>query len=106
MIPYSDLYNKKIVFLVIFYSHHEKNETGAVFDPRGLKCSSKWQHSKNRLGVEMMAALLQTHRSRNALPDLNRVQCECSDPLTWVQNKIYAAKYEPGVRYRKALQQM
>ncbi len=57
--------------ILVIFSHHEKNATGAVFDPRRLYCSSKWQHGKNRLCVEMMAALLQTHRSRNALPDLN-----------------------------------
>ncbi len=45
------------------------------------------QHSKNRLGVETIAALLQMHHSWNALPDRNRVQCERSDPLTWVQNE-------------------
>ncbi len=61
----------KMSIFSYFHSHHEKNMTGAVFDPRRLYCSSKWQHGKNRLCVEMMAALLQTHRSRNTLPDLN-----------------------------------
>ncbi len=27
------------------------------------------------------------HRSWNTLPDRNRVQCERSDPLTWVRKK-------------------
>ncbi len=49
------------------------------------------QQSKNRLGEETIAALLQTHRSWNALPDLNCVQCERSDPLTWVRKKIRTA---------------
>ncbi len=45
------------------------------------------QRSKIRLGAETIAALLQTHRSWNALPDRNRVQCERSDLLTWVRGK-------------------
>ncbi len=49
------------------------------------------QHSKNRLCAEMIAALLQPHRSWNPLPDRNRMQCECSDPLTWVRKKIRIA---------------
>ncbi len=32
------------------------------------------QHSKTRLGAETIAALLQMHRSWNALPDRNRMQ--------------------------------
>jgi len=47
----------------------------------------RMQHSKNRLGAETIPALLQPHRSWNALPDYNRVQCERSDPLTWVWKK-------------------
>ncbi len=46
------------------------------------------QHSKNRFGAETIAELLQTHRSWNALPDRNRVQCERFNPLTWVRKKI------------------
>ncbi len=46
------------------------------------------QHSKNRLCAETIVALLQPHHSWNALPDCNRVQCERSGPLTWVQKKI------------------
>ncbi len=46
------------------------------------------QHSKNRLCAETIAALLQTHRSWNALPDRNR-----SDPLTWCGKK-YALQTE------------
>ncbi len=49
------------------------------------------QHSKNRLGAETISALLQPHRFWNALPDRNRVQCERSDPLTWVWKKIRTA---------------
>ncbi len=49
------------------------------------------QHSKNRLGAETIAALLQTHRSWNALPDRNRVHCECFNLLTWVRKKIRTA---------------
>ncbi len=33
------------------------------------------QRSKDRLGAEMISALQQTHRSWNALPDRNSVQC-------------------------------
>ncbi len=46
------------------------------------------QPSKNRLCAETIAALLHPHRSWNALPDRNRMQCERSDPLTWVRKKI------------------
>ncbi len=56
------------------------------------------QHSKNQLCAETIAALLQTHRSWNALPD--RVQCERSDPLTWVRKKIRTAN---GVCLNQAL---
>ncbi len=49
------------------------------------------QHSKNRLGAETIAALLQTHHSWNALPDRNHVQCERFNPLTWVRKKIRTA---------------
>ncbi len=48
----------------------------------------RMQHSKYRLCAETIAALLQTHRSWNALPDRNRVQCERSDPLMCVREKI------------------
>ncbi len=59
------------------------------------------QHSKNRLGAETIAALLQPHRSWNALPDRNRVQCERFNPLTWVRKKIRTAN---GVCVKQALQ--
>ncbi len=49
------------------------------------------QHSKNRLGAKTISALLQMHRSWNALPDRNRVQCERFNPLTWVRKKIRTA---------------
>ncbi len=49
------------------------------------------QHSKNRLRAETFSALLQPHRFWNTLPDRNRVQCERSDPLTWVRKKIRTA---------------
>ncbi len=56
--------------------------TGAVFDPRGLHCSSKWQHGKNRLcGNDGRTASDTPLPERTAGPQ----------PLTWVQNKIYAA---------------
>ncbi len=45
------------------------------------------QHSRNRLGAETIAALLQMHRSWNALPDRYRNQCESFNPLTWVWKK-------------------
>ncbi len=60
----------------------KKNVTGAVFDPRGYIAQASGSTAKNRLCVEMMAALLQTHRSRT--------HCRTST-ITWVQNKIYAA---------------
>ncbi len=40
---------------------------------------------------EIDSSLLQPHRSWNALPDRNRVQCERSDPWTWVRKKIGTA---------------
>ncbi len=49
------------------------------------------QHSRNRLGAETIAALLQMHRSWNALPDRYRNQCESFNPLTWVWKKICTA---------------
>ncbi len=45
------------------------------------------QRSKNRLGAETFSALLQMHRSWNALPDHNRVHCARFNPLTWVRKK-------------------
>ncbi len=49
------------------------------------------QRSKNRLDVETIFALLQTHHSWNALPDHNRVQGERFNPLTWAWKNIYTA---------------
>ncbi len=88
---------KNVVFLVIF-SHHKKNATSAVFDPRGLHCSSKWQHGKNRLCVEMMSALFQTHCRTSTI----NMGAEQNIRRIHTLNRMR----EPGVRYRKAVQQM
>ncbi len=62
----------------------------------------RMQHSKNRLCAETIAALLQTHRSWNALPDRNHVQCDRFNPLTWVRKKIHISCLNPII-YRHLL---
>ncbi len=73
------LWNKYISMSIHVHFYREQSTVTLI---------QRMQHSKNRLCVETSCtAAAAPLLERTATPDRNRVQCEHSDPLTWVRKK-------------------